>query len=238
MATTIIPPTRNPLFQAPAQKRLSKPVMVGIGFASVVHLGLAAYIINERFEVKLAQAPDGTPVIEAPMITFKPKPTEPTVQERRPQTTPIRLNRPDTQAPPVEDSLPLVATPTDLPEVTGPIPVITGQPGTVAEPGPVHAVGPTYVKAVWSRFPDSAVLMEYYPARAMDAEVEGAATLACTVRDTKGRVKCEVLSEDPRGYGFGDAAVRAVEAKGRADTSNGAVEVGATMRVKMGFALQ
>lgn len=238
MASTLIPPTRNPLFHTQPQKRLTPSVMAGIAVATLAHLGLAVYIINERFEVKLAEAPDGTPVIEAPVVTLKPKKTEPVVQASKPQTTPIRINQPDTITQPVSDPSPLVATPTDLPQTTGPIPVITGQPGPVADPGPVHVTGPTYVKAVWSRFPDSAVLLEYYPARAMDAEVEGTATLACTVRDTKGRVKCEVMSEDPRGYGFGDAAVRAVEARGRADTSNGAVEVGATMRVRMGFTLQ
>lgn len=237
MASALIPPTRNPLFQTPAQKRLSPPVVMGIAVATLVHLGLAAYIIHERFEVKLAETPDGTKVMEAPMVIIEPKPA-PVVEKPRPQSPPIRLNTPDHISQPVENPLPMVETPTSLPETVGPVTSYSAQPGPVVESGPVQATGPTYVKAVWSRFPDSATLLEYYPARAMDAEVEGAATLACTVRDTKGRVKCEVLSESPRGYGFGDAAVRAVEAKGRADTSNGAVEVGATMRVKMGFALQ
>ncbi|UDF04469.1 energy transducer TonB [Asticcacaulis sp. AND118] len=238
MASTLIPPTRNPLFNTTPQKRLTPPVIAGVAVATLVHVGLAAYIIHERFEVKMAQTPDGEIIMETPIITLERKKPDPVVQEQKPATTPIRIHDPVTVTPLAEETIPVTPATPDSPVATGPITTIVGQLGPVAETGPVIVAPPAYVKAVWSRFPDSSALLDYYPARAMDAEIEGTTTLACTVRDTKGRVKCEVLSESPKSYGFGDAAVRVVEAKGRADTSNGAVEVGAVMRVKMGFALQ
>jgi len=238
MASALTPSTRNPLFNTSPQKRLSRPVIAGIAIAGVLHVGLAAYIIHERFEIKAVPLPEGPPAIEAPFIRLEPKKTEPKpTQEVR--KTPVRLRDPQPVAAPDTPPLEVVPTPVDAgPSVAGPVTVLSGSPEGSGVVRPVASTGPAYVKAVWSRFPDSETMLTYYPARAIDAEVEGAATLACTVHDTKGRVKCEVLSETPKGYGFGDAAVRAVEAKGRADTSRGQVEVGAVMRVRMGFTLQ
>ncbi|MFT3996787.1 MAG: energy transducer TonB [Asticcacaulis sp.] len=238
MASALTPSTRNPLFNTTPQKRLSKPVLTGIAVAGVLHLGLAAYIIQEKFVIKAAPMPDGPPAIEAPFITIEPKKPKPVPQEEV-RKTPIKVHNPDVVTEIAPPPLEVTPAPIDTPAPAGPaIPVINGPAEGTAAPTSVAPVGPAYVKAVWSRFPDSAALLEYYPARAMDAEIEGTATLACTVHDTKGRVKCQILSESPKGYGFGDAAVRAVEARGRADTSNGAVEVGSVMRMKMGFSLE
>ena len=103
-----------------------------------------------------------------------------------------------------------------------------------ATPPPVAPPAPVYVTAKWTKFPD---INEYYPSRAQDDEVEGSATVECTVVGADGRVKCSVVSENPPGYGFGAATVKAVEGKGRADTSAGQIQVGSKMKLTVRFQL-
>lgn len=227
---------RHPLFDPPPQKRLTREMVGGLAVALLIHAGLAAYIINERFEIKEVAAPTPVGIFEAPMVRLEKKPPPPTAQPEVKQT-PVALHTP-TQVTVLAPE-PITAEPgpvTDALPTTLPLTIVKNGPDPTTPIG-TGTTGPVYVKAVWSRFPDSEVMMQYYPARAQDAEVEGSSLLACTVADVKGRVRCEILSETPKGYGFGDAAVRAVESKGRADTSAGAVEVGAVMRVKMAWTL-
>ncbi|ESQ78037.1 hypothetical protein [Asticcacaulis sp. YBE204] len=238
MASAVNHPSRNPLFDRLPQKRLSPTVASGVAIAILIHAGLAAYIIHERFQIAVPEEVDVPPPFTGAILNMeKPKPKpEPTEQKEVRQTTTVIHTPAD---PVISDVTPLEVAPTppvDVQPGSGPVVTLTGTPGpTTVSDAPV---GPFYVKAVWSKFPDANAMMQYYPARATDAEVEGSATLACTVTDTKGRVRCDILGETPKGYGFGDAAVRAVEAKGRADTSAGAVQVGSVMKVRMGFALE
>ena len=104
-------------------------------------------------------------------------------------------------------------------------------------PPPVAPPAPRYVAAKWSKFPSSDNFADFYPPRAQDDEVEGSATIECTVVSAAGNVKCSVLSEAPAGYGFGAAAVKVIEKYGRADTSSGAVEVGSRMKITSRFQL-
>ena len=52
----------------------------------------------------------------------------------------------------------------------------------------------------------------FYPPDALNAEVEGSATIQCTVQLDGRLAQCTVLNEDPKGYGFGTATVRLFEA--------------------------
>lgn len=108
-------------------------------------------------------------------------------------------------------------------------------PGPVVQtPGPV---APPYVTARWTRFPDSNALGQYYPARAANDEVEGTATVECTVLDKAGHVHCTALSEIPGNYGFGKATVQMVQDKGRVDTSQGDVKIGSILRTTVKWKL-
>ena len=95
-----------------------------------------------------------------------------------------------------------------------------------------------YVQARWTRFPDGAALADYYPPRAAEDEVEGAATVQCTVMDAKGRVSCITVSETPKGYGFGKQTEKMVESIGRVDTSQGDVQVGSKLLTTVKWTLQ
>ena len=74
----------------------------------------------------------------------------------------------------------------------------------LASPG---AVGAETSPANWVKLPDPVALYAAYPAAALKARQGGVVRLACVV-GLDGKAKdCRVASEDPPGYGFGDAAL-------------------------------
>jgi TonB family protein len=52
------------------------------------------------------------------------------------------------------------------------------------------------------------LIMAYYPAAARTAGIEGAATLMCSFTAQSVLQSCKLTSENPKGYGFGDAALK------------------------------
>jgi hypothetical protein len=67
----------------------------------------------------------------------------------------------------------------------------------------------------WREAPSSADYRRFYPRRAADRGVEGDATIMCVVLEAEGRLLCAPESENPEGWGFGDAAVRIARAHHR-----------------------
>ena len=64
--------------------------------------------------------------------------------------------------------------------------------------------------AEWVVRPSNAQLMPYNPPRAAREYVNGVADLSCKVLRTQRLKDCRIVSERPRGYGFGRAALNAV----------------------------
>lgn len=61
----------------------------------------------------------------------------------------------------------------------------------------------------WDKLPDPADLQDHYPWKARQAGVEGTATIDC-IATVEGTLKdCSIVSEDPEGYGFGEATIAA-----------------------------
>lgn len=238
MSAALTPDRRSLLCDAEAHRPMARSTLMGIGIAVLVHAGLALYIINERFEIVVPPAPPEI-IIEGTTVTLdKPKPEPKPVEDQPVKQTQIKIHTPVNVRAATPDPLPVAPTPPDavVGPVTGPVTSISGQPSPVSQP--VGQTGPVYAKAVWTRFPDSEVMMQYYPPRALDAEIEGGATVSCEIINTKGRVACSALNETPAGYGFGRATVKAVEAHGRADTANGNLRIGDVMLVKLSWTLQ
>jgi hypothetical protein len=50
-------------------------------------------------------------------------------------------------------------------------------------------------------------IMDFYPAPARAAKIEGDATLNCATTPSHGLTACRLLKEKPRGWGFGEAAL-------------------------------
>lgn len=216
------------IFGTPRSRKLKPSFWLALSVAVLLHAGGAYYLIHQRFALAVAETPETPPIIitqDPPKK--KPEPPKPTKPSPPPPPTTINVH-PTPPADPTIETVPL--TPPDEPvTATGPTPPII-------DPGPPSAgtgtapAQPAYVTARWTRFPDSEALLSYYPQRATDDETEGTATLECTVTDASGRVTCVVLSEAPKGYGFGKATVKMVQDKGRVDTTQGDVQIGSKLR--------
>jgi protein TonB len=118
-------------------------------------------------------------------------------EEEKPPPPPPPPDRPPPPPPP-EQRVP----PPDLsaPPTPTPIPVAVDPPPSPPTPSVI-------TNPVWLEQPDARDFARYYPERAQEREVEGRATIECIV-NANGSLACTVTSEDPPGYGFGDATLR------------------------------
>lgn len=83
-----------------------------------------------------------------------------------------------------------------------PIPVPYSRGATV----PMHAED-SYVDGNWT-VPTPEQMKAAWPAKAQKDDVEGRVTIDCAVAPNGGLSSCDILAENPRGYGFGAAAVK------------------------------
>ncbi|WP_191553889.1 energy transducer TonB [Brevundimonas aurantiaca] len=137
---------------------------------------------------------------------------------------------------PVPPPPPVNITPTkkeDRVEYTGPPVVVPGPPPPPAPPAPPKPSVITNVQ--WARQPRPTA--DDFPARALEREISGSATVECTARANGSPANCRVVSEEPAGMGFGRAAIRVVQ-RGQLSprTVDGAAQ-DATFRVRVPFTL-
>jgi hypothetical protein len=71
-------------------------------------------------------------------------------------------------------------------------------------PSPV----PLIRRPVWLKRPTASDYDKYYPNRAARSEVGGRVKMRCTAKADGFMTDCTVLSEEPVGYGFGDASLK------------------------------
>jgi len=222
-----LPSRRSAIFTDTAPRKLPRSFYWGAGVALLLHAGLIYYLVEQNFDHAVIDAPPEGPTIIGTVYT-PPKPVQPKPQPatQKPVTQVAIHDTPDpvTHTETV-DLTPHPVTPTvaDGPPQSLNPPTTSGS-DTSAEPGPV------YVAPRWKAFPDANTLTDYYPPRALDGEVEGSASVQCTVLDSAGHVRCALVSETPKGYGFGQQTVRMVEEKGRVDTSVGNIKVGSVLQ--------
>lgn len=159
--------------------------LISLGLAVVICTTLVYLALTRRFSAitDLFDDPDAVKV----EIEEKEKPPPPPPPPDRPPPPPppeMRVPPPDLSAPP---------TPTPIPVAVDPPP---------APPTPSVITNPT-----WLERPNQRDFARYYPERALERGQEGRVNLACIVA-ADGRISCTVTSEDPTGWGFGDAAIR------------------------------
>jgi protein TonB len=222
----------SPIFDAPKSKKLPPSFYWGILFAVLLHLALLYYFFNQTFTAAFVENPPDPPstIVEFYKPPVPPPPADPAPAPKNV----IVAHTPVAEAPPTVPTVPLnpqVVTKPDEGAKTPPIISPASGDSSSAAPGPV------FVKARWTRFPDASALSQYYPSRAADNEVEGTATVECTVLDKAGRVHCTAISEIPGNYGFGPATVRMVQDKGRVDTTQGDVKIGSVLRTTVKWQL-
>lgn len=159
--------------------------LISLALASVI-CGVIAYL---AFTGKWEAVSDFFEENEAIQVEIeeeeKPPPPPPPPDRPPPPPPPEqRVPPPDFSAPP---------TPT-------PIPV-------AVDPPPAPPVPSVIRNAEWLQRPNARDFARYYPERALERGQTGRVNLACLVA-ADGRISCSVTSEDPPGWGFGEAAVQ------------------------------
>ncbi len=161
--------------------RLLSFAVAGIICATIVYLAM-----TQRFSAITDLFDDEEAVKVEIEQKEKPPPPPPPPPDRPPPPPPPeqRVPPPDLSAPP---------TPTPIPVAVDPPP---------APPTPSVITNPQ-----WLERPNARDFARYYPERALERGQEGRVNLACIVA-ADGRIACTVTSEDPSGWGFGEAALR------------------------------
>lgn len=111
-----------------------------------------------------------------------------------------------------------------------------GEPYDVSS-RPVASVVPAWTidSPRWARAPDPDRISRNYPRRALERGQGGRVVLLCT-SDASGNLACEIESEAPTGWGFGQAALRATRDARLARTDGtGRSVMGGTIRIPITF---
>lgn len=161
--------------------------LISLGLAALVCLTLVWMAVTQKFSAIADLFEDSEAVKVEIEEEEKPPPPPPPPPDRPPPPPP-----PEQRVPPPNLSAP--PTPTPIPVAVDPPP---------APPTPSVITNP-----VWLEQPDARDFARYYPDRATERDMEGRATIECIV-GADGRLSCTVVSEDPPGYGFGEATLRA-----------------------------
>ncbi|MGZ9113198.1 MAG: energy transducer TonB [Brevundimonas sp.] len=182
--------------------RFSRATWIATGIVVAAHVGLGVALYYQRFEMPVAAAPPEGPIIN--VLTYRSPPPKPIEAETPPAPNP---NVNDTPIPrtPVE-TLPTESTDKSVGETTV---ITTDKPVEVVEPNsattePVVIPARVIRNPSWSRQPSADQMMDAYPKRALQAGIEGSASLNCLVLPTGAVTDCNVTRES--GDGFGRAA--------------------------------
>ena len=112
------------------------------------------------------------------------------------------------------------------------------QPKPPAPPPPEPPRASVITSPDWARRPNADDMQKYYPDRASRMNIEGRATIHCTV-DARGQLNgCTVQSEEPETAGFGDAALKLSKLfKMKPQTKDGAPVDGGQINIPIAFKL-
>lgn len=159
--------------------------LISLTLAGIICMGVVYLALTRQFSA-VTDLFEDTDAVKVEIEEKKPPPPPPPPPDRPPPPPPPeqRVPPPDLTAPP---------TPTPIPVAVDPPP---------APPTPQVLTGVT-----WLEQPNARDYARYYPERALERGQEGRVQLDCLV-SADGRIACTVTSEDPQGWGFGDASLR------------------------------
>lgn len=182
-------------------RRLSPTKTAVVALSLAAHAGIAAYLAMMQFAPLQVEPYDPPPVNGGFVTLEKPKPPP------KPLEDPPKTITPHTPVNPTEvyvEPLPLDPPKQITPPPIGPVAELKVDPPQITQP----AADPIIRNPTWLRRPDGEDLARYYPDAAVRKEVEGAATISCSVTAQGSVTACRVLSETPAGAGFGPAALK------------------------------
>jgi protein TonB len=179
------------------RRRLSPKTVAAIGVAAAVHVGLLAFVYEQHFATPQVVEPKDR-AITVTTTTWPRQPPKPVPQ--RPETArvvPRQVETLDQQT--VTKTLPMQTTPNqtviDDHSTTAPTQTVTEPPRVISDPA-------------WLSQPSGAQMGIYYPPRAIDAQISGRAVITCSVTAVGALTACQVDSETPANWGFGQAALK------------------------------
>lgn len=178
-------------------RRLSPGVAAAIGVSIAVHVGLLAYVVEQRFTAPAQDRAEPPVMTVREWVWPKPAPKTPATHER-----PVVMHQPTV----VQDVAPpkIATVPLDPPVDTRLTDARTTAPAFDTPP-PAHKEihDPTWVSR-----PTAAEMERYYPQDAVERNLSGVAMLQCSVTASGDLRGCRVASETPAGAGFGKAALK------------------------------
>ena len=183
-----------------SNRKLPPWLWAAVGVSAMLHVGALVWLYQQR----IAEPPQDAPINSAPPMTVQtmnwrhdPPPPQPAPK----RTLNVRPTHSDAAG--AKDILPIA--PVDHPPATGPGPVVPGPP-TAPLTASAPPRNPVVLDPRWIAQPDAAAMTRWYPPQAAEQGIEGKAVLSCTVTAGGSVAGCAVVSETPRGYGFGSAA--------------------------------
>jgi len=186
--------------------RFTRTTWIALAVVAAGHLGAGAALYYQRFEMALP-IEDEPPVTTITMVPLpKPKPPEPLPAPAQPQAPNTLVN--ELPAPPTTDNVvnilqgETVAQGTTISTLVKAPEPVESAPAVTSPPRPPAVI----TNPRWERQPSADQLMRAYPDRALRAEVGGLATVNCLVQPNGRVADCNLTSETPGGYGFGQAA--------------------------------
>lgn len=194
--------------------------LISMGLAALICVSIVYIAVTQRFSAMTDLFEDQEAIKVEIEEKEKPPPPPPPPPDRPPPPPPPQMEvlAPNIDAPPTLTEIPVTLTPPP--------------PAPPAPPAPAVITNPQ-----WLERPNERDYARYYPARAIERERTGRVVLDCTV-NSSGNISCSVASEDPTGWGFGDAAVRISRHFRMAPaTADGRPTDGGRVRVPINFRL-
>ncbi len=186
--------------------------LISFGLAGLICGTLIIAALTQRFSA-IMEMFDDNQVVKAEIE-----------QEKKPPPPPPPPPPPNEPPPPPPQEIP--PPPFEMPAI------VTQQEVTTQQAPPELQI---ITSPSWARRPNGADYERFWPRRARESEIEGAASLDCIV-DAEGRLACSVTSETPPNMGFGEAAVRvARQFRMNPQTVNGQATAGGRYRLRIPF---
>jgi protein TonB len=177
----------NPTFRLVAFG-ISAGICSLIAYLAMTHqIGGIADFFQEKKAVELVKEEKEKPPPPPPPPPPKDRPPPPPMTRIEPPPLDIPTPPPQEVPPPAKTAPPAEAPPKE-------------------EPPPPRR--PTITAAAFDRIPDGRAFDRFYPSRAREREEEGRVVLRCSVNASGALVDCQVVSETPANWGFGDASLR------------------------------